>query len=495
MKNIKLLFLLFSVGIVTWACSEDEFADVNPPRADFNITPELPVEGVEVLLYADPSSESGQIVSWHWEFNDGTGATATKRNPYYTFPAAGEFEVALTVTNAAGEIHTVTKTVTVAAPPKEFIGELVWSITNGTTVSNINEGSNAPAIGDDGTIYYIEGNAAAQSTMVAVTDNGDNASVKWATVLGNQVSNAPSIGHDGNLYINTWAANRTIAKIEASSGDILWSGSVGTGVSNNTPAVDDNGNVYHGSRQQGANGGAYSWTPDGEKRWEITGVGAFYAAPVINKDGTTAYFLNTSEGRIWAVNTEDGSQKWESPVGPGSGTHGSSLSMDADGTVYYTTNAHIVAIEDNGSTGAIKWAAEVTGAAQSGVVVGENGDLYSGSSGGLVSLNPDNGEVNWTYNLQTIESVPAVDTDGNVYIGTADGKLAVITAQGLLAREFQLGTGAVNSPVITEDGTVYVEGRDESHIKLHKIAVEESGPANSYWPMKGKNLKNTAKAD
>lgn len=495
MKNIKFLAIMILAGSLAWACSEDEFANVNPPRAEFNITPELPVEGQEVLLYADPVQESGQIVSWHWEFNDGTGATATKRNPYYTFPSAGEFDVVLTVTNVAGETYSISKTISVVAPPKEFIGELVWSITNGTAVSNINEGSNRPAIGDDGTIYYIEGNAAAQSSIVAVTDNGLSASIKWSTVLGNQVSNAPSIGPDGNLYINTWAANRSIAKVDASNGEILWSGSVGTGVSNNTPAVDDEGNVYHGSRQQGVNGGAFSWTPDGEKRWEITGVGAFYAAPVISKDGATVYFLNTSEGRIWAVNTDDGTQKWDSPIGPGSGTHGSSLSMDESGTIYYTTNAHIVAIEDNGSTGAIKWAADITGAAQSGVVIGENGDLYSGSSGGLVCINPANGEVKWTYALQTLESVPAVDIEGNIYIGTADGKLAVVNSQGILAREFQLGTGAVNSPVITEDGTVYVEGRDETNIRLYKIAVEDSGPANSYWPMKGRNLKSTAKAN
>ncbi|HSJ68259.1 MAG TPA: PQQ-binding-like beta-propeller repeat protein [Anditalea sp.] len=495
MKYYKILILSLLLGSAFYACTEDEFGNIVPPAAEFNYTPALPIEGQEVLLYADPTEASGEITSWHWDFNDGSGATSNKRNPYYTFEQAGTYDVTLTVGNAAGATQSFTKPVVISPPPKEFIGELVWSFTNNTTVGNINEGSNTPAIADDGTIYYIEGNAAAQSKMVAVRDEGSSAVLKWSTVLGNQVSNAPSIGPDGNLYINTWAANRSIAKLDAASGEILWSGSIGTGVSNNTPAIDAQGNVYHGSRQQGGNGGAFSWTPSGEKRWEITGVGAFYAAPVISKDGQTVYFLNTSEGKIWAVNSDDGTSKWSESTGPGSGTHGTSLSIDADGTVYYTTNAHVVAISDEGSSGSIKWAASITGAAQSGVVIGANGDLYTGSGAGLVSINPINGEVNWTYSMQTTESVPAVDIDGNIYIGSSDGKLVVVNSEGLLSKEFELGTGAVNSPVITGDGTVYVEGLDGTHIKLHKIAVEESGPAASPWPMKGKNLKNTAHAD
>ena len=483
------------IFVLLFSCTEDEFGDVLPPRAEFNFTPELPIQGQEILLYANPMEGSGEITSWNWDFNDGSSETSNKRNPYYTFEQAGSFDVVLTVKNAKGESFEVSKVIEVSEPPKEFLGELIWSFTNNTTVSNMNEGSNAPAIADDGTIYFIEGNAAAQSKMVAITDQGDNAVLKWATVLGNQVSNAPSIGHDGNLYINTWAANRSIAKVDASNGEILWSGSVGTGVSNNTPAVDSQGNVYHGSRQQGTNGGAYSWTPSGEKRWEITGVGAFYAAPVISADDQTAYFLNTNQGKLWAVNTADGTPKWSESVGPGSGTHGTSISLDSDGTIYYTTNAHIVAISDNGENGSIiKWAVEITGAAQSGVVIGGDGDLYSGSGSGLVCLDPSDGNLKWTYSMQTTESVPAVDIDGNIYLGSSDGKLVVVTKQGLLAKEFELGTGAINSPVITADGTVYVEGLDGSNIKLYKIQVEESSPANSPWPMKGRNLKNTAKA-
>ena len=49
-------------------------------------------------------------------------------------------------------------------------------------------------------------------------------------------------------------------------------------------------------------------------------------------------------------------------------------------------------------------------------------------------------------------------------------------------------------PRVLADGTVYVEATDNLVVKLYKIAVEDSGPANSPWPMKGQNIRNTAVA-
>ncbi len=496
MKNVKVLLLCLLMSVSFYACKDDDMGDLLPPDVDFNYTPAAPIEGQEILFYADPTEGSGEIAEWSWDFGDGEGSTSEKRNPYHTFASAGTYQVTLKVRNAAGTTYDITKSVEVAPPPKEFIANVVWAFSNNAAVSKINEGSSAPVIGDDGTIYYVEGNVngGLNGNAVAVTDQGTNAQLKWATELDSYIANAPSIGPDGNIYINTWSNSKMVYKLNSADGSEMWSGS-GRGVSNNTPAVDAQGNIYHGSRFQSQDGGAYSWNSGGEKRWEIVGVGAFYAAPVLSRDGQTVYFLNTSEGKLWAINTADGTKKWSESVGTGSGTHGSSLSMDRDGTIYYTTNVHVVAITDGGERGSVKWSAEVAGAAQSGIVIGPNGHLYTGGGAGLVSLNPNDGSVNWTYSLTTNESVPAVDVNGNVYIGTAEGKLAVINPDGQLLKEIELGNGVVNSPTITADGTVYVEALDGAVIKLYKIAVEESGLADSPWPMKGQNVKNTGRAE
>lgn len=495
MKNIPILLLSLLMSALLFSCKDDDTGELLPPAVDFNFTPAAPIEGQEILFYADRLEGSGEVAEWSWSFGDTEGATSKKRNPYFTFAAPGSYQVKLVVRNRDGASVEVTKTVEVAPKPKEFLATVVWAFSNNAAVTKLNEGSSAPVIGDDGTVYYIEGNTnnGANGNVVAVTDQGKSAQLKWSTELANYIANSPSIGPDGNIYVNTWQNDKMVYKLNGTDGSILWSGS-GRGVSNNTPAVDAEGNIYHGSRLQSGDGGAYSWSSTGEKRWEIVGVGAFYAAPVLSRDGQTVYFLNTSDGKLWAINAADGTKKWDEPVGMGSGTHGSSLSVDGDGTIYYTTNAHVVAITDAGASGSVKWSADVKGAAQSGVVVGPNGHLYTGSGTGLVSINSTDGAVNWAYAMTTNESVPAVDVNGNIYIGATDGKLVVVSPAGLLLKEIQLGSGVVNSPTIAADGTVYVEALDGGVIKLYKIAVEESAPAESAWPMKGQNVKSTGRA-
>ncbi len=495
---MKVLLTGLFLSLLVFACKDDDMEGLLPPAAEFSYTPGTLVQGVQVLFYADPTEGSGEIVEWHWNFGDAANSTSTKRNPYFTFASAGTYNVTLTVKNGAGTTFDVTKSVEVAEPPKEFLSSVVWAFNNNTTVSRLNEGSSSPVIGDDGTIYYLEGyaNPTSNSKVVAVTDNGATAQLKWATTLASYISNAPSIGTDGHIYVNTWDNTRAVYKLSGTDGAVLWSrgGSGVLGASNTTPAVDAQGNIYHGSKFTTPNGGFFSWTPAGVKRWQITGVGAFYTSPVLSKDETTVYVLNTNEGKLWAINTADGTRKWAESVGPGSGIHGSSLSMGSDGTIYYTTNVHVVAITDNGAAGAIKWSTAVAGAAQSGVVIGPKGDLYTGAGAGLVCLNPADGTVKWTHAMSTNESVPAVDVEGRIYLGSTDGKLVVVSSEGILLKAIELGDGAVHSPTIANNGTVYVEGMSGSNIKLYKIAVQESGPANSPWPMKGRNVKNTGQS-
>ena len=52
------------------------------------------------------NSWGAQINSWSWEFEGGTPATSTDRNPSVTYNQVGQFGVRLTVTNAAGDSNT-----------------------------------------------------------------------------------------------------------------------------------------------------------------------------------------------------------------------------------------------------------------------------------------------------------------------------------------------------------------------------------------------------
>jgi hypothetical protein len=63
--------------------------------------------------FTDTSSDDGTIVSWSWNFAEGT--TSTAQNPSHTYAAAGTYTVSLTVTDNEGETGSTSKNVTVTS--------------------------------------------------------------------------------------------------------------------------------------------------------------------------------------------------------------------------------------------------------------------------------------------------------------------------------------------------------------------------------------------
>ncbi|HMR17920.1 MAG TPA: PQQ-binding-like beta-propeller repeat protein [Sphingobacterium sp.] len=505
MRNVKLFMMGIVLTLAFISCSKDNGdgdGNVGEPSIDFSYTPEAPVASTSITFTAIINQGSSNITSWKWSFGNSTGATSTQKDPSFIYHQEGTFEVQLEGTDAAGKKATVKKTITVQPDPVfEFPAELVWTLENPTDIGTFNDATR-PLIGDDGVVYYvIGGTASSASKLVAVTDAGTNAQVKWEWAPGFGLRAAPSMGADGNLYQTGWHVGTTVNKINATNGSPLWGVDAGnSGSSNSTPAIDAAGNIYVASRITASAGGIFSYDSNGNVRWSIlaaTGVGATYSSPAISKDGSTVYFYNTATGNVRAYHTADGTEKWSAPVQSGTGL-GTSMSIDSDGTIYVTNDTEVLAVRDNGSTGSLKWKVEsLLGPNSSGVVIGTNGDLYVGTKEGLKALNPTTGAVKWTYPAPLMEEcVPAVDKNGNIYFGSGEGKFLIVDANGELQKQFTVGEAdaKVHSPVIGDNGNVYVEVSDKGKVKLCKIAVEGGGPANSPWPMKGQNRKHTGLA-
>jgi PKD repeat protein len=85
------------------------------PTADFTYSPTGPAAGAPVSFNGNASSAiSGRtIVSWQWDFPGGTPGTASGATPTTRFGFAGTYNVTLTVTDSAGKIGRVTKSVAV----------------------------------------------------------------------------------------------------------------------------------------------------------------------------------------------------------------------------------------------------------------------------------------------------------------------------------------------------------------------------------------------
>lgn len=102
-----------------------------PPTADFSFTCTLVDCAFDSSGSVDPD---GTITSYAWAFDD--GATATEANPSHSFPAAGPYDVELTVTDDDGDSDTVTTTVDVQDAPVEsqidHVGSAAAQATNST---------------------------------------------------------------------------------------------------------------------------------------------------------------------------------------------------------------------------------------------------------------------------------------------------------------------------------------------------------------------------
>ena len=95
----------------------------------------------------------------------------------------------------------------------------------------------------------------------------------------------------------------------------------------------------------------------------------------------------------------------------------------------------------------------------------------------------------------SIESSPAIGSDGTVYVGSNDDKLYAINGKsGVKLWEFKTGDRVFSSPAIGSDGTVYVGETGRGGNKLYAIKTDSKGPAKSPWPMRGQNTQHTGRA-
>jgi PKD repeat protein len=108
--------------------------------AAFSFSPTNPETG-QVVTFTNESTDAS---SYQWSAA-GTTFSSTLENPTFTFDTAGDFDVKLVATNAAGT-NEITKTITVTAAPVAPVAAFSFSPTNpetGQEVTFTNESTNA----------------------------------------------------------------------------------------------------------------------------------------------------------------------------------------------------------------------------------------------------------------------------------------------------------------------------------------------------------------
>lgn len=186
-----------------------------PPTADFLFEPAEPVAGEMVTFDGSFSFDfDGQIVSYAWDFDGDGQPDATEAIVSFTFPAAGTYDIALTVVDDAGNEDTIITSVTVSGettirpstslqppvadfsymPAQPQTGETI--LFNGTSSSDFDGQiiSFAWDFNGDGVIDSMESigsivysSPGSYAVSLTVTDDGGNTdSVTYTVIVGGE---------------------------------------------------------------------------------------------------------------------------------------------------------------------------------------------------------------------------------------------------------------------------------------------------------------------
>ncbi|WP_242156283.1 PQQ-binding-like beta-propeller repeat protein [Aestuariivivens sediminis] len=478
-KLLKYGIFLFLFGIVSCE-NEDSVLDTKPVAA-FSVNETEVIEG-NASVFTDLSfDQNGSISSWSWNFGDGT--TSSEQSPVHTYEK-GAFTVVLTVTDNSGNINVneFSKTINVVEPSTATTEPTkVWVFNLPAKFE-----SASPAVGDDGTVYMACSAKNGLDNMFAINSGG---SLKWSYAAGDINRSTVSIDDNGNVYFGSYDDNLYAFSPD---GTLRFQFDTGSNPRYNGAVFASDGTIYIGSQSDAL----FALNPDGTEKWNFGAGGDFNATPAIASDGTL--FVGNTDDFFYAINP-DGTEKWKSEYGSWTAC---ATAIGEDGTVYFsgegnnldpTSGGVLIAYDPNDGTE--KWRVGRTNkVSRGGPVIAPDGTLYlAGQDGKLLAYNSADGTIKWSYDLLGESLVtPAIDNDGNIYVGDESGFFHVIDPDGNKKwKEMQLGSRVWSSAAIGSDGTIYVAAdQSDGTGKLFALKTNASGPASSGWPMRSKNAKH-----
>jgi len=292
-------------------------------------------------------------------------------------------------------------------------------------------------------------------TGLSPYDTSENyGGLKWYVNLYDEIQSSPVISADGTIYITT-ARDGLIAI--SSIGSIKWNYST-NGLRAGTPVIDSFGNIYIAY-------GHYfdSITPAGSKRWSIYSENSFEEfSPAIDPTGNI--YIGLHDGTLLSVHS-NGTERWNLSY---SNKMSSMLAINDNGIIYFTTRINsesnmLCAVDSSGHT---KWNYSIDDKIVSAPTIDDDNRIYLTTSAGKIYCIDSDGNLIWETLLSTtpysINSSPALDSDGTIYVALVDNRLRAlnpINGQIIWTSEriIENSIGINNSPAIGSEGTIYFQ--------------------------------------
>jgi len=312
-----------------------------------------------------------------------------------------------------------------------------WAFPTGDVVES------SATFGKDGTIFI----GSADHHLYALNPDGTQ---KWAFAAGGSIGfSTPTIAADGTIYLG---ANDGTLYALYQDGTPKWTFSLG-GTIDSSPLIGTDGTIYLGS----STGSLCAVNPDGTQKWAFATGGEIHGSPALGADGTI--YIGSYDSEVYAIKP-DGTAKWTRPFATGDAIF-ASPTIARDGTIYIgSQDGNLYAIRPDGLT---KWSQPVATSAPiyATVALTGNGVIYLPADN-LYAVNPDS-TLRWMCPTGGSHGSPAIDVNGTVYLGGADGNLYAVNPDGTLRWTVATGDAMASSPALDPNGVIYV-GSDDGKI-------------------------------
>ena len=344
-------------------------------------------------------------------------------------------------------------------------GEVKWIYTCDSLAQYINT---APAIGQDGTIYFATSTSSARNSVFLYSLNPDG-TLKWKYEMKGVVnSSSPNIGSDSTVYVHT-SNGSAIGILYAVNpdGTLRWK-KTGEGYEV-SPVIDSDGNIYFASRDT-----IYSITNEGVVNWNyfIPNIGYTWSYSIksiaVSSDNTILVVVIESSGKLYAIN-QDGSLKWIYDFGWQKGVN-ENICVDNDGIIYgviddWWLSRPKVGLAAINPDGTLKW--KKSGEYSDDITIDKESTIYAQIQDTLFAVGSDS-NILWRIKCDESKGAPIIDDNGSMFYTSWSNQLVTIQFKYLEVTSPQNNAYLNKSPVKVKG---FASSSFISNLKINEIPV------------------------